>query len=81
MEFLTQTIFAFAVIGYIYSIKDHKKKSSIILFILSLICLTAYIGAYLYLLFTKELNWIKTLALIVVICFSILSIKHYFSLD
>ena len=26
MEFLTQTIFAFAVIGYIYSIKDHKKK-------------------------------------------------------
>ena len=28
MEFLTQTIFAFAVIGYIYSIKDHKKKST-----------------------------------------------------
>ena len=28
MEFLTQTIFAFAVIGYIYSIKDHKKKGS-----------------------------------------------------
>ena len=43
MEFLTQTIFAFAVIGYIYSIKDHKKKSSIILFVISLICLAAYI--------------------------------------
>ena len=56
MEFLTQTIFAFAVIGYIYSIKDHKKKSSIILFVISLICLAAYIVAYLYLLFTKELN-------------------------
>ena len=81
MEFLTQTIFAFAVIGYIYSIKDHKKKSSIILFVISLICLAAYIVAYLYLLFTKELNWIKTLTLIVVICLSILSIKHYFSLD
>ena len=64
MEFLTQTIFAFAVIGYIYSIKDHKKKSSIILFVISLICLAAYIVAYLYLLFTKELNWIKTLTLI-----------------
>ena len=81
MEFLTQTIFAFAVLGYIYSIKDHKKRWSIVLFILSIICLTAYIGPYLYLLFMGELNWIKTLALLSVICFSILSIKHYSSLD
>ena len=81
MEFFTQTAFAFAVIGYIYSIKDYRKRSNIILFLFSIICLVAYEVTYLYLLFMGQLNWVKTVALISLICFSIFSVKHYSSLS
>lgn len=80
MEFVTQTVFAFALIGYVFGLKDCRKRLNIILLILSIICLTAYVVAYLYLLFRGELNWIKTIVLISVICFSVLSIMHYVSL-
>ena len=80
MEFFTQTAFALAVIGFILSIKDRRGKRGVVLFVLSVIFLTAYIAPYLYLFFTGKLNWIKTVSLITVIFFSILSIWHYASL-
>lgn len=80
MKFFTQTAFALAVIGFILSIKDSRKKQNIVLFVISIILLMAYTVPYLYLLFKGELNWMKTAALIVVICFSIISIRHYSTL-
>lgn len=80
MKFFTQTAFALAVIGFILSIKDCRKKQNIVLFVISIILLTAYTVPYLYLLFKGELNWMKTAALIGVICFSIIFIRHYSTL-
>ena len=80
MKFITQTAFALAVLGFILSIKDSRKKQNIVLFVISIILLMAYTVPYLYLLFKGELNWMKTAALIVVICFSIISIRHYSTL-
>ena len=80
MKFFTQTAFALAVIGVIWSIQDSRKKQNIVLFVISIILLMAYTVPYLYLLFKGELNWMKTAALIVVICFSIISIRHYSTL-
>ena len=80
MKFFTQTAFALAVIGFILSIKDCRKKQNIVLFVISIILLMAYTVPYLYLLFKGELNWMKTAALIVVICFSIISIRRYSTL-
>lgn len=80
MEFLTQTAFMFAILGYIYSIKDRKNKMIRVSFVLSLICLSTYIVAYLYLFFIGKLNWIKAIALLSVICCSLISIRHYICL-
>ena len=80
MRFFTQTAFALTVIGFILSIKDCRNKQNIVLFVISIILLMAYTVPYLYLLFKGELNWMKTAALIVVICFSIISIRHYSTL-
>lgn len=80
MEFFTQTAFVLAVIGFIFGIKDRRKKQNIVLFVISIIFLMAYTVPYLYLLFKGELNWMKTAALIAVICFSIISISHYSTL-
>ena len=77
MKFFTQTAFALAVIGFILSIKDSRKKQNIVLFVISIILLMAYTVPYLYLLFKGELNWMKTVALIAVICFSIISIRYF----
>ena len=51
MKFFTQTAFALAVIGFILSIKDSRKKQNIVLFVISIILLMAYTVPYLYLLF------------------------------
>ena len=51
MEFFTQTAFVLGVIGFIFSIKDRRKKRNIVLFVLSIILVMAYTVAYLYLLF------------------------------
>ena len=77
MEFFTQTAFVLGAIGFIFSIKDRRKKRNIVLFVLSIILVMAYMVAYLYLLFKGELNWMKTVALIAVICFSIISIRYF----
>ena len=77
MEFFTQTAFVLGVIGFIFSIKDRRKKRNIVLFVLSIILVMAYTVAYLYLLFKGELNWMKKVALIAVICFSIISIRYF----
>ena len=36
MKFFTQTAFALAVIGFILSIKDSRKKQNIVLFVISI---------------------------------------------
>lgn len=79
MEFLSQTVFAFTIIVYIYNSKGRKNKKTRILYVLSLICLAAYIVAYLYLLFEGRLSSIKVFALFSVICCSAIAIWHYVS--
>lgn len=80
MEFITQTAFAFAVIGYIFCLNERKKWLNVAVFVFSILCLSTYIIAYVYLLLKGDLDWLKTVALISVVFFTVLAVKHYMSL-
>lgn len=59
---------------YFYCRKNIRTRWNIFGLAIAWICISMYIIAYVYLLFSGKLNWIKGLVLLSVICFAVLSV-------
>lgn len=74
MAFITQTMFAYLMLFYIWNKKNDINRKNVFMVALAAFVVMIYIVSYVYLLFKGELDWLKVFGLVSVLCFSMLAI-------
>lgn len=74
MAFLTQTIFAYLMLYYMWRQKNDINRKNMFFVALAFLVVMIYVIAYVYLLFQGQLGWVEIIGLVSVLCFSVLVI-------
>ena len=74
MTFLTQTLFTYLMLYFIWRQKNDINRKKIFFVALAFLIVMIYLIAYVYLLFQGKLGWIELIGLVSVLCFSGLTI-------
>lgn len=74
MTFLTQTLFTYLILYFIWRQKNDINRKNIFFVALAFLIVMIYLIAYIYLLFQGKLGWIEIIGLVSVLCFSGLTI-------
>lgn len=74
MTFLTQTLFTYLILYFIWRQKNDINRKNIFFVALAFLIVMIYLIAYIYLLFQGKLGWIELIGLVSVLCFSGLTI-------
>lgn len=74
MTFLTQTLFTYLILYFIWRQKNDINRKNIFFVALAFLIVMIYLIAYVYLLFQGKLGWIELIGLVSVLCFSGLTI-------
>lgn len=74
MTFLTQTLFTYLILYFIWRQKNDINRKNIFFVALAFLIVMIYLIAYVYLLFQGKLGWIEIIGLVSVLCFSGLTI-------
>lgn len=81
MVFITQTMFTYLMLFYIWDKKNDINRKNVFTIALAAFIVILYILSYVYLLFKGELDWLKVFGLVSVLCFSMLAIMFSPKLD
>ena len=74
MTFLTQTLFTYLILYFIWRQKNDINRKNMFFVALAFLIVMIYLIAYIYLLFQGKLGWIELIGLVSVLCFSGLTI-------
>ena len=70
MTFLTQTLFTYLMLYYMWRQKNDINRKNMFFVALAFLIVMIYLIAYIYLLFQGQLGWIEIIGLVSVLCFS-----------